>query len=142
MSKLIVTVVLASAYLLLESCATVTQGTTQNWYIKTEPEGASVKTSNGYSCPSTPCHFRMSRTSRFVVTVSKTGFKVYYARIRHQTSKIGTAGVIGDALTTGVGVGYLGIGLDAATGATEQLLPNPLMVKLVPLDPELSPPPS
>ncbi len=118
----------------LSGCATAMHGTSQTWIVQTDPKGAAVKTSNGYACPSTPCRFHISRTARFIVTITKPGYDTYYARVRHQTSSSGAIGVDADIMTGAatLGVGYLGLGLDAATGGSSELIPNPLIVKLVP----------
>ena len=49
----------------MSACATLTRGTTQQFVVETTPEGAAVKTSAGYNCPSTPCTFSVQRKDAF-----------------------------------------------------------------------------
>ena len=110
----------------LSACATITRGTTESWSINTTPEGASVKTSSGFACDATPCTFRMQRKSDFDVTVTKAGFKTWRGHVGHHVAGGGGAGFLGNALIGGV----IGAGVDATSGAMQNLSPNPLSVEL------------
>jgi len=107
------------------ACATITRGTKQDYAVQSEPSGAVVKTNHGYSCD-TPCTMKLPRKSEFDVTVSKTGYKPFTTRVTNSMSGRGTAGLVGNAVVGG----FIGIGVDAVSGATLDLHPNPLVVKL------------
>ena len=110
----------------ISGCATITQGTKDALVVNSNPEEAQVQLSNGQSCVSTPCVFSIPRKDSFTVTISKAGCK---SRTVNVTSKMATAG--GTALAGNVLVGGLiGLGVDAATGASKELVPNPVEVNL------------
>lgn len=114
----------------LAACATVTRGSNDSWVVNTEPAGAKVETSNGHQCPSTPCAIKMSRKSEFTATITKPGYKPASVSVSHKTANAGAAGVAGNVLVGGV----IGLGVDLATGASQDLVPNPVTVKLEPLE--------
>lgn len=120
--------VFAAAGLLLAGCATVTRGTNDTWTINTTPSGAAVKTSNQFSCDSTPCTFKMKRKAEFDVMVTKAGFKPWTGHVTHHVSGAGGAGMAGNVLLGGI----IGAGVDASSGAMMDLVPNPLNVTLEP----------
>jgi hypothetical protein len=109
----------------LAACATVTRGTTEAFVVETEPSGAQVTTSSGLTCDATPCTFpRVRRNSEFTVTVSKEGYRTTTHTITHQTTGGGAAGMAGNVLVGGL----IGVAVDAGSGATQDLVPNPLHV--------------
>lgn len=108
------------------ACATVTRGSSDTWTVNTEPAGAAVKTTNQFFCEATPCTFKMSRKSEFDVTITKAGFKTWTGHVTHHVSGAGGAGMAGNVILGGV----IGAGVDVATGAMNDLVPNPLSVKL------------
>ena len=108
------------------ACATVTRGTNEAWTVETDPVGATVKTTAGFACDATPCTFKMPRKSEFDVTITKPGYKTVNTRVIHQTAGAGAAGMAGNVLVGGI----IGVGVDALSGATQELKPNPLVVKL------------
>ena len=111
----------------LGACATVTRGTSQAWIVQTDPGGAAVKTSLGFNCDETPCTFKIKRKASFDVTISKPGYKTWTGQVKHQTSGAGVATTVAGNAILG---GLVGLGVDAASGATQELKPNPLVVKL------------
>jgi hypothetical protein len=115
-----------SALLLTANCASITRGTKDVLEVKTDPAGAQVQTSNGYNCGSTPCAIKMPRRSEFVADITKPGCKPMEVNVTHKTSGGGAAGVAGNVLVGGV----IGLGVDAATGASQDLVPNPIDVEL------------
>lgn len=121
---LLIAAVAASA----AACATVTRGTTEAWTVETDPSGAAVKTTAGFACDATPCTFKMSRKSEFDVTITKPGYKTVNTHVTHQTAGAGAAGMAGNVLVGGL----IGVGVDAVSGATQEIKPNPLVVKLEP----------
>ncbi|MDP1630423.1 MAG: PEGA domain-containing protein [Caulobacter sp.] len=122
------TLAVVSAALSLGACATVTRGGNDAWVVNSEPTGAKVETSNGHQCPATPCAIKMSRKSEFVATISKPGYKTATVTVTHKTAGAGAAGVAGNVLVGGV----IGLGVDMYTGASQDLVPNPVMVTLEP----------
>ena len=119
-------VVVAACGLSLTACATVTRGSKDAWSVNSDPTGARVETSNGMQCPATPCAIRMSRKSEFTATVTKDGYKPATISVTHKTANAGAAGVAGNVLVGGV----IGLGVDAVSGASQDLTPNPAFVTL------------
>jgi hypothetical protein len=122
-SRLLFCVALAA---LTGACATVTRGTKEAWSVESVPPGASVTTTNGFACNATPCTFKMKRNSTFQVTVSKTGYKPYHGDVVHAVSDSGAAGMAGNVILGGL----IGIGVDASSGAMDDLKPDPMKVTL------------
>lgn len=112
----------------LAACATVTRGSEDAWVINSEPSGAKVETTNGHQCQATPCAIKMKRKSEFTATVTKPGYKPATVQVSHKTAGAGAAGVAGNVLVGGV----IGLGVDMYTGASQDLVPNPVTVKLEP----------
>lgn len=119
-------VALALAAASLSACATITRGTTTAFTVESTPPAAEVKTSTGFTCPATPCTFKMPRKEGFSVTVSKAGYKPLTTDIVTKMSGGGAAGMAGNVLAGGI----IGIGVDASSGALNDLSPNPLKVTL------------
>jgi hypothetical protein len=113
----------------VSGCATVTRGTHEIFTVNTVPANASVKTSNGQACDATPCSFKMNHRDNFDVTITKAGFKEWHGHVTHQFSSGGGAALAGNVLVGGL----VGITVDAASGATQKLVPNPLNVTLEPV---------
>lgn len=73
--------------LLCPGCATITRGTTDVLVVDTVPQGAEVKLSDGQSCDSTPCSFKLPRKSEIDLAINKA------RRQPHQTQlTLGGAG--------------------------------------------------
>lgn len=126
--KLIGGLILAGV--MLQGCATVTRGTTEAFVVETDPIGAQVKTSNGHFCESTPCAITMKHRSEFDVTISKEGYEDHVTHVTHQMAGSGGAGLAGNVLVGGI----IGLGVDAMTGSAQELVPNPLIIKLTPVE--------
>ena len=110
----------------LAACATVTRGSEDAWVINSEPSGAKVETTNGHQCPATPCAIKMKRKSEFTATITKAGYKPATVQVSHKTAGAGAAGVAGNVLVGGV----IGLGVDLYSGASQDLVPNPVTVTL------------
>ena len=110
----------------LTACATVTRGEHTAWVVNTVPPGASVKTTNGFYCDSTPCAIQMPRRSDFSADIAKPGYKTLKVTVTHQIAVGGGVAFAGNALIGGV----IGAGVDLATGAALDLTPNPVTVTL------------
>ena len=132
--KLIAIAAALGAVLTLPACATVTRGTNTDFNVRTDPAGAAVKTTNGYTCAATPCAMRMPRKSSFQATITKPGYKTVTATIGNRVSGGGGAGLAGNILIGGI----IGAGVDAGTGAALDLRPDPLVVKLEPGEGEVT----
>jgi membrane-bound inhibitor of C-type lysozyme len=128
MKKIAFLVVGASA-LALSACGTITRGTNDTWVVETTPAGATVTTSNGYQCASTPCAIKMPRRSEFVATIELDGYRTHRVNVTNQVSTAGGTAMAGNVLVGGI----IGAGVDAGSGAMLDLVPNPVQVELVPL---------
>jgi hypothetical protein len=113
----------------VSGCATVTRGTHEVWTVNSTPPNASVRTSNGRACDATPCSFTMNHRDDFDVTIAKPGYKDWHGHVTHQFSAGGGAALAGNVLVGGL----VGLTVDAASGATQKLVPNPLSVTLEPV---------
>lgn len=112
----------------MAGCATVTRGTTVSLQVESEPSGADIKLSTGQT-GTTPSSFKVQRDESLTVTISKPGYETATVQV---TSQIADAGAVGMAGNVVVG-GIIGAGVDAVTGATKELKPNPVKVTLTPL---------
>jgi hypothetical protein len=113
----------------LAGCATITRGTTNQVQIQSDPPGALARTSTGFSC-TTPCTMTVSRKDEFSVVFSKPGYRDETVDVKTQVAGAGAAGFAGNILLGGI----IGMGADAATGATLEHVPNPVGVTLVPAE--------
>jgi hypothetical protein len=120
----------AAGLAVLSGCATITRGTTEDLKIQSEPTGAAVQLSTGQTGV-TPCSFELKRKKDLAVTVRMDGFQPVEIPVESKVAAAGAAGMAGNAIIGGV----IGIGVDAATGATKSLKPNPVHVHLVAADP-------
>lgn len=121
------TAIALAATLALASCATITRGTTTAFVVETIPSGAYVRLSTGQECTSTPCTFaRISREAEFTVLIQKPGYRDVTANVSHQTAGAGGVGMAGNVILGGL----IGAAVDANSGATQNLVPNPLVVHL------------
>jgi hypothetical protein len=109
-------------------CASITRGSKDTLVVNSDPSGAKVSLSIGLS-GKTPCVFKVSRKGGFVVKIEKEGYETIEIQVVGQISGSGAAGMAGNILLGGI----IGAGVDAATGATKDLKPNPIDVKLVPI---------
>lgn len=116
----------------LAACASVTRGTTETVKIYASPEGAQIATDIGLTCTTSPCSLEVSRKTEFSVIVSKEGYNTQTVRVTTAVAPGGVAGIAGNVLVGGV----IGVGIDAASGATLDHKPNPVLVELVPLNPK------
>jgi predicted lipid-binding transport protein (Tim44 family) len=112
--------------LAVTGCATITRGSTQALTIDSAPLGATASLSNGERC-TTPCTLKLKRKHPLTVEVCKAGYQPVVTQVLSQIAGAGAAGMAGNVLVGGL----IGVGVDAATGATKDLTPNPLSVTLV-----------
>ncbi len=119
---------LTAVLLLGSGCATITRGSNEAFVIETDPAGVQAQLSNGLQCR-TPCSLKVKRRGDFVVTLEKEGYETVRASITSSVDTGGAAGMAGNVLLGGI----IGAGVDAGTGAMHSHKPNPLVVKLVPI---------
>lgn len=121
-----------SLSILLSSCATLTRGTEEALEIRTDPSGAIAKIfPTGEMCQ-TPCALVKKRKDEFVVRIEKEGYKPVEVPVRSVIADSGAAGMAGNVILGGI----IGAGIDAISGATKKLVPNPIDVKLEKIDEE------
>ncbi|MEQ1709191.1 MAG: PEGA domain-containing protein [Terricaulis sp.] len=120
-------IILLASCVALASCATITRGTRTAFVVETIPSGAYVRLSSGQECNATPCTFpQISREAEFSVTISKPGYRTTTHLVTHQTAGGGGAAMAGNVLVGGI----IGAAIDGNNGATQNLVPNPLMVTM------------
>lgn len=113
---------------LASACATVTRGTNNQVQIDSEPAGAQATTSLNHTC-TTPCTITVSRKDEFAVTFNKEGYETARVDVKTGIAGAGAAGFAGNVILGGV----VGMGVDAATGATLEHTPNPVKAVLQPV---------
>jgi hypothetical protein len=118
----------AAACSMLSACATVTRGTHTDFAVESEPSGAAVTTTSGFSCAATPCTLRLPRKEAFDVTVSKPGYATQTVHVNSQIGGGGSAGMAGNIVLGGL----VGMAIDGSNGAMRDLAPNPVRVTLHP----------
>lgn len=116
------------ALLLLAARATVVRGPSETLRVESTPAGAEVQLSNGQSCAATPCAFSLPRSNDVTVTVTRTDCAAAQVQVSSQFSRIGAAGMAGNAVIPAAGV--VGLAVDGASGAARSLTPNPVKVRL------------
>lgn len=114
-------------------CATVIRGTTDQVGFNSTPSGAEVHTSNGLGCV-TPCTLTIKKNEEFIATFQKDGYAPQQIPVSRQVVGAGVAATAGNIVLGGL----VGLGVDAATGAGFEHVPNPVSVILQPDKP--SPP--
>ena len=117
----------ALAASMLAGCATVTRGLSDQVQINSDPPGATVQTSMSHQCM-TPCTLNVQRKDEFNVVISKPGFEPQTVFVGTRVAGSGAAGFAGNVLVGGI----VGMGVDAASGATLEHFPNPIAVALRP----------
>jgi len=114
--------------LLGSGCATITRGTTDTLVVESDPAGTDVRLSNGIT-GKTPTSFKLSRKESLTVEIRKDGYEPLSVRVTPQISGGGAAGMAGNVLVGGL----VGVVVDPLSGAMNDLRPNPIQVRLVPL---------
>ncbi len=109
----------------LGGCATITRGTSQDYAIDSRPTGASVSLSTGQTCE-TPCKLHLKRRDEFVARVNKEGYDPVDIEVESRVMGGGGAAGAGNLLFGGIVGGVV----DATNGSMNNLLPEPLLVKL------------
>lgn len=128
--NLSVLLLISASIFLLSGCASITRGTKEVLIVNSEPMNASVRLSNGM-VGTTPASFKLPRDSVVTVYIEKAGYKTAVVQVNHQTATSGGVAMAGNLVFGGL----IGGGVDLATGATQDLTPNPVYVKLEPISP-------
>jgi hypothetical protein len=115
------------ACLCLCDCATIVRGTTSTVGFDSVPSGAEVRTSLGPGCV-TPCSLVISKKDEFIATFTKPGYAPEQVEVKHEVSQAGAGATTANVLLGGV----IGLGVDAASGAVWEHVPNPVKVTLKP----------
>ena len=110
----------------LGACATIVRGTSQQYVINTNPEGARVTLSTGQTCTS-PCTLTLKRKHPFTVTAAMEGYETVQAQVRSQMRGSGGTALAGNLVFGGL----IGGAVDAGSGALNSLTPNPLSINMV-----------
>lgn len=130
--NLVVKTALFSALMFTSACATVTKGTEDTVRLETSPPTAQATISDtrhvlrDVTCV-TPCRLELNRKWAYYVTFEKNGYETVTHLLEPKLSSDGVAGMGGNILLGGI----IGAGVDASTGAMNDLKPNPLSVVLV-----------
>jgi hypothetical protein len=114
-----------AAGLVLAGCASITRGWNEQIQFNSDPPEASVRTSLGHSCL-TPCSLHFGRKDEFTAVFAKPGYVTETISVRTQIAGAGAAGFAGNVIVGGV----VGMGVDAASGATLEHCPNPVAVTM------------
>ena len=109
----------------LAGCGTITRGSNEDVVIDVLPANATIVTSNGRSCTGS-CTLSVARKEPFTVTASAPGYETQNVQVRTEVSGAGAASMAGNVLIGGV----IGAGVDAATGASLDHKPNPVVIRL------------
>src|SRR5262245_52657584 len=118
---------LATALLALTGCATVTRGTSEVLVIESEPPGAVVEVTPANQQCKPPCTMKLRRKDNQSVSIHKDGYEPVQVDVLSQVAGAGAAGMAGNVLVGGL----IGAAIDAGSGATKELKPNPVKVNLV-----------
>ena len=121
-----INLVLVLILMTISGCATITRGKAADLEFITTPAGAQVETTNGFSCISTPCKIKVPRKSEFVANITKAGCTPAAVSVTNKIAGQGGAALAGNIFVGGI----IGVGVDAATGASLDLVPNPVTVEL------------
>jgi hypothetical protein len=111
------------------SCATVTRGVNQALTITSSPSGANVTLSTGEECL-TPCTLELRRGDDYTALIELDGYQSIETSVLSQRSDDNRGSTFGSFMYAGL----QGIAVDMATGALNELVPNPLHVDLEPID--------
>ena len=127
----------ALALFALAGCASITRGSTNEVSFTSLPTGTEVKTSTGQSC-TTPCMMIFERREEFTATFA-LGTEVRTIDVKTDLAANGAGAAAGNLLAGGV----IGLGIDAATGATLDHFPDPVHADFnVPQAEQVQAPPS
>jgi hypothetical protein len=122
--KILHAIAMAGAAVGLSGCATVINGTSQKYQIRSDPEGALATLSNGQTC-TTPCELSLKRRHDLRIDFERDGYEPAYVLVQSRTG-----GALAGNLLLGGLVGGL---VDSSNGASNHLHPRPLHLRMVPV---------
>ncbi|WP_206682760.1 translation initiation factor 2 [Chthonobacter albigriseus] len=99
--------------------------------IEVDPPDSIITTTVGHSCTGIPCKIQVPRKTEFSVTASKEGYTSATVPVISTMAGSGAAGMAGNVILGG----FIGVGVDAVSGATLNHSPNPVLIALQPIDP-------
>ncbi|KZK83675.1 hypothetical protein PsW64_01840 [Pseudovibrio sp. W64] len=111
--------------ILLAGCGTVVRGTSEDIKIDVKPANAKITSTTAHTCVG-PCVINVPRKKEFTLTASAPGYQSQVIDVQTRVSGKGAAGMAGNIILGGV----IGVGVDAATGATLDHYPNPVTFNL------------
>jgi hypothetical protein len=114
-------ILVAATGLGLSGCATVMHGPNQTLELGSDPQGASVKLSNGGSCV-TPCKLEVPRRHDLRADFSLDGYRPVYVLLQ---SRLGSA-TFGNLIAGGI----IGAVVDSSNGSSNKIAPNPVNVRM------------
>ncbi len=134
MKKLTIAAVIRPAIILgvaaaNSGCATITRGTTEVLVVETQPPGADVRINPTGTNRRTPCSVELKRKRNYMLQIERAGYEPVTVNVLSEVSGAGAAGMAGNVILGGL----IGVAVDAASGATKKLTPNPVTLTLVPL---------
>ncbi len=121
-------VLMLVAGLALAGCGTITRGANEDVAIQVTPNTAKVTTTLGNVCTG-PCVVKAPRNKSFTVTAEAPGYESQVVAVGIHATGAGTAGLAGNLVVGGL----IGVGVDAATGAINDHMPNPVIITLQPV---------
>lgn len=122
--KILMHFILCLACFGFTGCASIINGTRQEISVSTNPQDALV--SDGETTVKSPCKLSLKRDKDHVLTITKPGFETESVRIVHVMS-----GAVAGNILAG---GFIGWGVDAATGAQWKLEPETIAMSLRPVN--------
>jgi hypothetical protein len=99
----------------LGACASVIQTKHADWAVRSMPEGAEVKVSNGGYCQATPCTFQVRRNEHFFATVAMPGYETKTVEVNPELKPLGAVSFLGNGVFGLLGV--LTAAIDVGNGS-------------------------
>ena len=112
------------------SCATITRNSFEPVRFNSIPNSASVEVGSSYRCESTPCVITIPRTTTETIVFKKDGCKDKVTNTIHRATPDIAWMLAGNLLFLGPFGLVFGTMVDLASGATRDVFPNPVEVKL------------
>ncbi len=103
----------------LTGCMTIVRGSKQSVSVDSNPQGAAIII-NGSQVGTTPMSIKLARKDNHQIFVEHNGRRQAFSI----TSSTEGGGVAGSAVGNLVAGGIIGFGIDAATGAMDELTPS------------------
>ena len=124
MKRLILACAIIMAGPALGGCATVIRGVNQDMQFQSDPSSATIRLAQGGTCV-TPCEIEMRRGHDSMVTYTLEGYEPASVYIQSRLD-----GAIAGNFIAG---GIIGGIVDGSNGASNNLYPDPVYIRLVPV---------